>query len=163
MTVIPLGPWAIVLRLQRAVSLPAVGPRVFGFDETLEVVLDGIARGEVPDERRIENLCANRAGKDRHRRRLARRHGVEDSGVCVIEAVHTKRMVEFAKSVLGEKDFATLLEVGDGSYREVAFAERVPVGTLKARVARARAKVRDAHVARFGFPQMSATNPGVAQ
>ena len=36
--------WAPVLDLQRAASLSAVGPRTFGSEEALEVVLDGIRR-----------------------------------------------------------------------------------------------------------------------
>jgi hypothetical protein len=145
------GPWAVVLRLQHAVAFPFAGHRVFGCDDALEVVLDGIAAGAVPEPQTIKNLCANRAGKDRHRRRLARQFASGDAEVDVIDAVHTRRLVAFARSVLGERDFAMLLDLADCSYDEVAAARGLPVGTLKARAARARSRVRHACAKRFGF------------
>ncbi len=149
MTAISSGPWATVLVLQRAASLPAVGPRVFGYDEALEVVLDGIMTGDVPSRQAIKNLCANRAGKDRHRRRLARRHTDGERLECPADAIDARRLMMFVRTVLTEAEFNVLAELVDSSYEEVAMASGVPVGTIKARAARARARARAAYASRF--------------
>jgi hypothetical protein len=151
MTDVPSGPWALVLDLQRAASCPAVGPRTVGCDEALEVMLDDIGHGIVLDARAVRNLCANRAGKDRHRRRLARREGVPSIGTPAIDELDLKRAVLFVAEALGPDDFALLVAVTETSYVEVASRIAMPVGTLKARLSRAKARARAAWLKRFGL------------
>jgi DNA-directed RNA polymerase specialized sigma24 family protein len=116
----------------------------------LEVVLDGIGQGEAPDVRVVRNLCANRAEKDRHRRRLARRELTESVSDDATDALDLKRALVFVAQTLGAADLALLTAVIETSYSDVASATRVRVGTLKARVSRAKARVRAAWVERFG-------------
>lgn len=137
------GPWALVRDLQSSVALPAVGPRVFGRDETLEVLIDGIRCGNVPTPQQLENLCANRTAKHRHRRRLAAQYVREDAEPFdILHALDVRRAFAFARGAIAANDFRLLLELAESSYEEVAAGMGLPLGTVKARAARARARVR---------------------
>ena len=72
------------------------------------------------------------------------------TGDCIADTIHVKRAIDFVRDTLGAAEFALLVEVTETSYREVATTKGMPVGTLKARVSRAKAKVRAAWAERFG-------------
>lgn len=149
------GPWALVAELQRSAAASAVGPRTFGCDEALEAVLERIRSGESIEDRVARNLCANRAGKDRHRRRLARAERCVDATRCPLELLHTERMIAFVRQAVGDEDFALLLDVADAGCVDVSVSLGIPQGTLKSRVSRARTRARNAWAAACATARVS--------
>jgi DNA-directed RNA polymerase specialized sigma24 family protein len=61
-----------------------------------------------------------------------------------------KDMIAFVRATVGDDEFRLLLEVVETSYAAVASSIGVPVGTLKARVSRAKARAREAWANRCG-------------
>lgn len=55
-----------------------------------------------------------------------------------------------------------LCDIEGLSYEEVAHIERVPVGTIRSRLSRARSKIREILIAEHGFSRGSGVKPGVA-
>jgi hypothetical protein len=58
----------------------------------------------------VRSLCANRVGKDRNRRRLARREVTGRWSTGAADALDLQREVIFVAQILGEADFALLVE-----------------------------------------------------
>jgi len=138
--------WIDVRELQRAAALPISGPLAVANGDALDAVVEGISTDVMLDKNVIKNLISNRAAKERRRRRLAAEVArVEWKPIMSApDALDVARQVAFVKSAIGERDFQMLLALTEDSYEALAFSMGIPVGTLKARAARARARARTA-------------------
>jgi hypothetical protein len=145
--------WISVRELQRAAALPISGTLGVANDAALDAAVEGAANDVMLDKSVIKNLVSNRAAKERRRKRLsiAAATVTWTPTLSAPEALDVLRMVDFVRGAVGEADYRMLLALTEDSYEDVASAMGLPVGTVKARASRARARARsaweDRHVA----------------
>lgn len=139
------SPWGTVAVLQRLASIPNIGDRVRGFEEALDAVVGMIALDREVHPSVVKNLCSNRAATVRARRRIAVTNLSANAGLGWRPAEpHARLMLEDVRRLVGVFDFDLLVDVAVDSYQRAAGSRGLAVGTVKARVSRARDRLRAA-------------------
>jgi hypothetical protein len=138
------SPWGIVASLQRAASAPRVDDRVRGIEDALDAVVGMIELGQPILANVVKNLGSNRAAKARARRRISATYLAPIADHRSSDRIETRQMLCLARTLLGESEFALLVDAVCDSYVDAARDHGVPVGTVKARVSRSRARLRAA-------------------
>lgn len=145
----PDAVWAAYAAMQAKADSSQLDWNAWATDAALETILEHIERDEQDASRLVragDSARRNRQRKYRAREQIVERHRaffVQDqitlSGLGVIEA---RMEFERAKSILKPGDFDLLCDLAMGcTFEEAAAARGENINTLKARVARARAKL----------------------
>ena len=138
--------WRLFCRHHPYSDGAVVNDHAFGTEEQLDVILCLIASGEVPQEAPVRRLSRNRARKYGARRTIlikylpATSYSTNPTSHALIEE---KEQVQWVRAITSAREFVALwMLANDYTYKEIAGRLGVSVGTLKARVARCRQRVR---------------------
>lgn len=114
-----------------------------GLEDALDAVLGMLGGARPIPSNVVKNLCSNRAAKARVRRRIAAELWPA-IGQPPSQAARTDSwlVLEAAKRLLGPTEFDFIVEAVEGTYSSVAQVHGIAIGTVKARVSRARERVR---------------------
>ena len=136
--------WTEYARLQRLAEAGKI--RDDHLDHFLKCYIDEGFSFELHDcRRRLKNFDRNSHRTDSHRAALLRRHAFRASSIPVAslpEVAAATAEVRAAVRLSAGDDWPLLQATIDGDYPQLALQMQVPVGTLKARVSRSRARLR---------------------
>lgn len=141
--------WDVFRLLQGAAYNPTNSSRAYGREVALDVVLHDLTTGGIEPEvapRRFTTVAANRYRVDRARvARATRERRAQYQPRAADAELDLARRVDEARAEI-PRDWDLLIALGMGhSIAEVANANGIKPGTIKARVSRARARLRMLH------------------